>query len=70
MSAQLEKIIEEVSDWLQIDGVEGVGQGEHAGKPCITVLVSKAPEHFSGIIPKDYKGYPVILQESGTIEAL
>ncbi|RMD96248.1 MAG: hypothetical protein D6814_11720 [Calditrichaeota bacterium] len=68
MDGDLEKIIRELSDWLDIEGVEGLGQGEREAKPCIVVLVSRPRETFSGLLPEKYRGYDVVLEETGPIE--
>ena len=61
--------IDEASEWLDIQGVEGVGQGDLDGKECLVVHVSVAPTELSGMIPATFKGFPVVMEESGIISA-
>ena len=70
MKEAIEKVIDEASQWLNIDGVEGIGQGEHGGEPCIVVLISAKKQDIADQIPKTFKGYPVILEETGEFRAL
>ncbi len=71
MPESIEKVLEEAEQWISIDGVEGIGQGELEDQgPCIVVLVSKPPESFAGLIPNTFHGFPVVLEESGEIRAL
>jgi len=70
MKQTIEQVIEEASQWLNLDGVEGIGQGEHGGEPCIVVLISGNKQNLAEKIPKSFKGYPVILEETGEVRAL
>lgn len=63
------KAIDKASKWLEIDGVEGVAEGEISGKTCITVLVSVPASEIPVEIPSNFLGYPVIFDESGIITA-
>jgi hypothetical protein len=67
MGLELQKAINEASEWIEFDGVEGVGQGEKEGKDCIIVLVSCPPSELLNIIPTTFKGFPVVIKESGII---
>ncbi len=63
------RIIDLASEWLDIDGVEGVAPGEMDGDPCIVVGVSLPPEEVRPLLPREFHGYPVILENWGTISA-
>lgn len=65
MPATIEQAVAEASKWADIPGVESVGQGEQDGKPVIRVLVS-TPE-AQRQIPKTFKDYPVIVEQSSPI---
>ena len=67
MGLKLQEAINEASEWMEFDGVEGVGQGEKDGKDCIIVLASCPPSELSGIIPITFKGFSVVIEESGII---
>lgn len=68
MASKILEILDEASDWMKIDGVEGVGQGEKDAKECIIVYVSRPPTEFVLQIPKEFKGFPVVIQESGQFD--
>ncbi len=70
MGLKLKEAIDEASEWIEFDGVEGVGQGEKDGNDCVIVLVSCPPSKLSDIIPVTFKGFPVVIEESGPISAL
>lgn len=55
---------------MAIHGVAGTGQGEHNGKPCIKVFVTKKSRKLLRQIPEDLGGYPVIIEETGEFHAL
>lgn len=65
MQVTILEAIDEASEWMDIDGVEGVGEGEKDGKECIVVLVSVSPAQLSGVIPPTFKGFLVVIEESG-----
>jgi len=67
MGSKMQEAIDEASEWTRFDGVEGVGQGEKDGKDCIIVLASCPPPELSGIIPTTFRGFPVVIEESGII---
>jgi hypothetical protein len=49
-------------------GVSGTAVGERHGKPCLLVYVSDRKAGRS--IPKDVRGYPVVVQTTGSFRAL
>ena len=65
----IEIIDEASSKWLDIDGVEGIAEGEKDGEPCIIVMISTEPSKISNIIPDTFKGHPVVLEKTGEIKA-
>jgi len=69
MKNKIQEVIDEASRWMEFDGVKGVAQGEKDGKECVLVLASCHPSELSAVIPKTFKGFPVVIEESGTITA-
>ncbi len=69
MSQETLKAIDEASEWLEIDGVEGVAPGEREGRQCIIVFASCDPSELAGRIPTTFKGFPVVIEETGIISA-
>ena len=65
MPATIEQAVAEASKWANIPGVQAVGQGEKGGKPAIRVLVSTPDAERQ--IPKTFKDYPVIVEQSSPI---
>lgn len=66
----IEEVISEIEDkWMDIDGVEGVGQGKEDDKDCILVLVSLKTPEIERTVPQKYKSFPVKIVESGVISA-
>jgi len=69
MSASIEQAVEQAGGWLDLEGVEFVGQGEHEGADCVVVGVSRPVEEMRGKLPASLHGYPVIVEFSGTVQA-
>ena len=69
MTDDILPIIDEASDWLDIDGVEGVAPGERNGAPCIVVGISLPAEVVQNQLPTSFHGYPVVLEDWGIISA-
>ena len=70
-----EKSIEQVhkeyfQKWISIPGVEGAGIGLENDKPCILVFASVEPELIHDVIPSIIEGYPVIIKQTGKLNAL
>ena len=61
---------EHTREWMAIPGVEGTAIGLYKGKPCIKVFSSIKPQKLQGKIPSSIEGYPVIIEETGTFQAL
>ena len=65
MPATIQQAVAEAGKWADIPGVQSVGQGEKDGKPAIHVVVST--EEAERRIPKTFRDYPVIVQQSSPI---
>ena len=65
----IQEILKEIEHWMDIEGVEGIGQGMANNKDCIMVFVSAENEEIRKAIPGEYKGYPVVIEISGIISA-
>lgn len=57
------------SQFLNIEGVEGVGIGEESGKPVIMVYVSERTEALQKKIPGEIEGYCVKIEVTGEFHA-
>lgn len=55
---------------MGIDGVEGVGVGEEAGKPVIKVYVVRKTKPLQKSIPDELEGYPVRIESTGEFNTL
>lgn len=62
-------LAEKSSEWMKIEGVVGVGQGEREGKPCLLVLVSRPLGDYADVLPESVDGYAVITEETDPIRA-
>ncbi len=65
------QVIDELrSSLLTISGIRGISRGGPPDAPHITIYVeSKASIDFA-MIPSMVEGYPVIIKETGNIEAI
>jgi hypothetical protein len=50
--------------WLELDGVEGVAQGESRGEPCILVLASRPAPEVRRRVPPTFEGFRVVIRSS------
>jgi len=67
----IEQVLEEKSDqWMVIPGVEGTAIGLFEDKPCIMIFSSVAPQQLRGKIPETLNGYNIVIQKTGTFQAL
>jgi hypothetical protein len=55
---------------LSLPGVVGAARGVCADQPCIKVFVEKLHDDLRQSIPAAIEGYPVAVEETGTIRAL
>ena len=66
MTDSFENVLSEVQEkWMDIEGVQAVGQGVKEDRDCIDVLVIEDNPALRKLIPKEYKGIPVVIRESG-----
>jgi hypothetical protein len=66
----LETVLKEhTEELMSLEGVVGTFQSLCGGEPCIKVLVKKRSPELEKKIPRFLEGYPVVVQESGEIEA-
>ena len=67
----IEQVRKEYTDnWMSIPGVEGTAIGLFENKPCIKIFSSIKAEELRSKIPITIEGYPVIIKETGTFQAL
>ncbi len=52
---------------LSVPGVVGTAIGESDGRLCLKVMVAARSQELLQKIPSRYRGYKVILQETGVI---
>jgi len=70
MKLSIEEVMSEIRDqWMEINGVEGIGQGKVDNKDCILVFVRKKTPEIEKAIPPQVKGFAVQVRESGIIDA-
>ena len=70
-----ERTIEQVREdhtegWMAIPGVEGTAIGLSEGKPCIKIFTSSKSQQLRRNIPSTIEGYPVVIEQTGTFQAL
>jgi len=59
----------EAAQWMDLEGVVGIGQGKTDEKDCILVFVAVKTPEIEKAIPPEYGGYPVRIEETGIISA-
>ena len=70
MGLSVEEAISEIRDqWMDIDGVEGIGQGKVDEQDAVLVFVRAKTPEIEKTIPPEYKGFTVKIIESGVIYA-
>lgn len=70
MELSIEEVISEISDqWMEINGVEGIGQGKVDDKDCILVFVRAKTPEIKKAIPPEFEGFNVQVRETGVIHA-
>lgn len=68
MTSKILEALDEANGWMDYKGVEGIGQGQKDDKDCIIVFISSPSSELSAKIPNEFKGFPVVFQESGQID--
>lgn len=66
MAHAIEAAVDAAGSWLEIEGVEGVAQGERRGRACILVLSSLQPAQLAGRIPHSFRGFSVVIKPAGS----
>ena len=70
MATSFDKALQEAQkSWMDLEGVESVGQGDKDGQPCIRVFISMRTDEVRDQIPSSFRGHPVDVVESGVISA-
>ena len=59
---------EQAEAWLDIEGVEGIAEGESGGEPCITVFVSF--KEVAEKIPPTCHGIKVVIEYTDQFVAM
>lgn len=54
---------------MSIPGVVGTAIGTAGGAPCIKVLVVVRTDAVEAAVPATFHGYPVVVEESGRVDA-
>jgi hypothetical protein len=66
MTSKILEALDQANGWIdEFEGIEGIGQGLKDGKDCIKVFVSRPLSEFADKIPKEVKGFAVVIEESG-----
>ena len=55
---------------MKIPGVVGIGVGKENELDAVMVLVAERTRLVDKKVPKQLKGFPVVIQETGVIRAL
>ena len=67
---EIEKVLVEIENWVEIEGVEAVGRGEENGEDVILLVVSKPLDELKEDLPLDsHKNYKIKLVTSGKFSA-
>lgn len=68
---KIESAVVEASDtWMNQEGIEGVGQGKtEKGRDCILVFVSNDSAAAVRQLPSKFKGFKVVVKNTGIIQA-
>ena len=61
---------EKTSQWMAIPGVVGTAIGVFKDRPCIKVYTTLSPHKLRDKLPSTVDGYPVIIEETGSIHSL
>ncbi|MBM7622521.1 hypothetical protein [Sporohalobacter salinus] len=70
MKEKIERVISKLNNqWLDIEGVEGIGQSKIDNKDYIVVFINQETKEIENNIPKSFEGIPIRLFNSGKIIA-
>ena len=64
-----EVLASHTNTWMAIPGVVGTGETEQDGAPAVMIMVDQLTDSLRAKLPKEVEGYPVVLDEVGTIRA-
>jgi hypothetical protein len=71
MAATIKEVLKRHTDHLMaVPGVVGTAIGECDGSPCLKVFVVKKTTDIANKIPSKLEGFPVAVEETGTIRRL
>ena len=69
MTSTIQEALDQANGWIdEFEGIEIIGQGLKDGNACIMVFVSRPLSEFTDKIPKEVKGFAVVVEESGQID--
>ena len=63
MNSEILSAIDEASEWLDLEKVHTVAEGEIDGEACIVVQVSCSQSEIKDRIPEVFKGFRVVIEE-------
>lgn len=70
MGRSIEEVISTIQDkWMNIEGVEGIGQGKVDDEDCIMVFVSRKANEIKEKIPEKLEGFAVKIKATGIIQS-
>ncbi len=70
MGGSIEEVISKIRDkWMEIGGVEGIGQGKVDDEDCIMVFVSRKVNEIKEKLPEKLEGFVVKIEETGIIQS-
>jgi len=62
-------VVRHAESLMAVPGVIGVAEGEHAGTPCVLVLVRRKTSEIVARVPAVLEGIPTDILETGAPEA-
>lgn len=66
----IDVIAEHSARLLAIDGVVGMAEGSHEGRPCVQIHLARDDETVRASLPEELDGYPVVTIVTGEAELL
>ena len=64
-----EVLSQHTTEWMSVPGVTGTGEGEKDGKPAVMIFVDHKTKALEQKLPKQISGYPVLIEETGHVQA-